>query len=178
MEFYYNSARSASTGNSPHSIVYGVEPRLPVDAAMGSKAPAADDFMEKMKKLQEHTQEALQHTAECMKKQADRSRTSRSFNKEDYVMLSTDNLNLKNKPSKKLKPRWVGPFRILQKVGNSAYKLDLPSSMTIHPVINIDQLKEYKGRRKAPPEPVLVDDDVEYEVEQILRHRKTRRGTF
>jgi hypothetical protein len=46
------------------------------------------------------------------------------FEKGDLVGLSTKNLRLKG--SKKLAPRFIGPFRVLQAIGKQAYRLSLP----------------------------------------------------
>ena len=54
-------------------------------------------------------------------------------------------------------------------VGCNAAKLELPPGMKVHPVFNIALLKRYHGQRLIP-NPILVDDDAEHEVEQILKH--------
>ena len=43
----------------------------------------------------------------------------------------------------KLKDRQLGPFCILKKVGENAYKIELPPNMHIHPVFNVADLKQY-----------------------------------
>ena len=78
------------------------------------------------------------------KKKADKSRRVVRFEIGDRVLLSTRYLKLKG-VSGKLKPRFVGPFRVIQLVGDNAVKLDLPSSMGVHPVFNISLLKLYLG---------------------------------
>ncbi len=62
----------------------------------------------------------------------------------DRVLLSTKNLNLKG-VSNKLKPHFVGPFTVSALVGSNAVRLNLPSSMRMHPVFNISLLKRYQG---------------------------------
>ena len=59
-------------------------------------------------------------------------------------MLSTRTLQLKN-TSGKLKPRFVGPFKVLSLVGSNAYRLDLPATMRVYPVFNFSLLKLYTG---------------------------------
>ena len=64
-------------------------------------------------------------------------------------MLSTKHLQLKN-VSGKLKPRFVGPFKVLAIIGDNAAKLDLPVSMRVHPVFNVALLKIYQGQLTRP----------------------------
>jgi hypothetical protein len=48
-----------------------------------------------------------------------------------------------NRPCRKLAYKYYGPFEILEKIGNAAYKLSLPPSALIHPVFHVSQLKEH-----------------------------------
>lgn len=77
--------------------------------------------------------------------------------------------------SRKLKPSWIGPYKVIGIVGSNAYTLDLPSSLAkLHPTFNISVLKRYFGNVIPPPDPVELEGIDEYEVESILAHR--RRG--
>ena len=49
-------------------------------------------------------------------------------------------------------------------------KLDLPVSMSVHPVFNVLLLRKYYGDRLLP-KVVQVKDDAEYKIDSILRHR-------
>lgn len=93
-------------------------------------------------------------------------------------MLRTKNLRLKSPGTTKLLPKYLGPFRILQKIGKVAYLLELPTSMKCHPVFHVSQLQPYRsdGRLQPPPMPIDVDGEVEYEVEQVIAHRDTKIG--
>ena len=51
---------------------------------------------------------------------------------------------------KNLKPIRYGPFKIIKKVGNNVFQLDLPSYMKIYSVVNVENLCLY--------EPPLIDD--------------------
>ena len=87
----------------------------------------------------------------------------------DKVLLSTKHLQFKDKPGK-LHPIFVGPFRVIQEIRRNAAKLDLPASMSIHPVFNVLLLRKYYGDRLLP-KVVQVEDDTKYEIDSILHHR-------
>ena len=84
-------------------------------------------------------------------------------------MLSTRNLKLKSRPGK-LRPLYVGPFKVVRAVGRNAFKLDLPVALRVHPVFNVLLLRRYTGDRMLPA-PVAIDDETEYVVDRIVRHR-------
>ena len=69
-----------------------------------------------------------------------------------------------------MKPRFVGPFRVVKAIGANAFELALPETMRIHPVFNVSLLRKYHGAYH-PPGPIIVDGEQEYEVDCILRHR-------
>jgi len=94
------------------------------------------------------------------------------------VLLSTKDLVFKERPSKKLMERYVGPYAIEEVVSSNAVKLQLPSSMRIHPVINVSQIVRYKeqvkGQKKEEGKPVEIEGVEEWEVEKILNKKKIR----
>jgi len=55
-------------------------------------------------------------------------------------MLSTKNLVFKEKPVRKLVDQYVGPYTIKKVVSTNVVKLQLPTSMRIHPVVNISRI--------------------------------------
>ena len=72
-----------------------------------------------------------------------------SFKKEDEVWLHISKERMQGE-GKKLKPIHYGPFKIIKKVGNNAFQLDLPSYMRMYSVVNVENLRLY--------EPPLIDD--------------------
>ena len=67
------------------------------------------------------------HIAKAKQKHyADQRSTSKQCNVGERVMLSTQNLKLLNRPSKKFRSRYIGPYKIIEKISSQDYKLDLP----------------------------------------------------
>ena len=93
-------------------------------------------------------------------------------------MLSTKDLVFKEIPTKKLTERYVGPYVIEEVVSTNVVKLQLPSSMRIHPVVNVSRIVRYKeqikGQKKEEGKPVEVEKVKEWEVEKILNKKKMR----
>jgi len=85
-----------------------------------------------------------------MKQQCDLHRTERVFNVSDWVHLRLQpykQQSVTSRASHKLSPRFFGPFQILAKIGEVAYRLDLPAGFAIHPVFHVSHLKAKLGQR-------------------------------
>jgi len=84
----------------------------------------------------------------------------------------------KERPTKKLTERYVEPYMIEEVVSSNVVKLQLPSSMRIHPVVNVSRIVRYKeqvkGQKKEEEKPVEVEEVEEWEIEKILNKKKTR----
>ena len=95
----------------------------------------------------------------------------------DEVLLSSRYIRTR-RACKKLDDRFLGPFAILDKVGQNAYRLDLPKKYgRIFRTFNVSLLEPYQRRPgQEPPPPVDIDDDEEWLVERVLDARKTRAG--
>ena len=68
--------------------------------------------------------------------------------------------------------KWMGPFKVVQRVNDVAYELELPKPWKIHNVFHVSLLKPYQksGRHQPPPPALLVEGEEEFEVEEILSH--------
>jgi len=77
------------------------------------------------------------------------------------------------RPCKKLDYEKIGLFRILAKIGSSAYKLNLPPTMGIHNTIHISLLEPYKenrlpSKRQESPPPIILEGEPEYELDDTI----------
>ena len=98
----------------------------------------------------------------------------------DLVWLEGTNLHTTH-PTKKLRQKQFGPFKVLQVIGTVSFKVELPPQWKIHPVFHAKLLHPYKeteehGINFQEPPPDLVDGEPEWEIESILdsRWRKKR----
>jgi len=75
----------------------------------------------------------------------------------------------------KLTEQFVGPYKVKGIISTNAIELELPSSIKIHPVVNVSQVQLYRpqveGQRKTPPKPVIIEGEEKFEVEKILNKR-------
>lgn len=89
-------------------------------------------------------QQHLARAQHRMKVSTDKSRSERSFEVNDWVYLKLQpyiQSSLAPRVNQKLAFRFFGPFKIIQRIGVVAYKLELPRSSQIHPVFHVSQLK-------------------------------------
>jgi hypothetical protein len=63
----------------------------------------------------------------------------------------------------KLSPKYYGPYKVLQKIGTMAYKLELPASSRVHPVFHVSCLKKVIGD-KIPVQTILPELDEEGKI--------------
>ena len=172
-EFAINNKVHTATKVSPFMANYSREMRMGGDIRKMGKVESATEFVERMKKVHEEAEAALKKTQEEMKRYADRGRKeTEGWEKGDKVLLSTKDLVFKERPSKKLMERYVGPYVIEEVVLSNVVKLRLPSSMRIHPVVNVSRVVRYKeqikGQKKEEGKLVEVEGVKEWEVEKIL----------
>jgi len=140
-EFAINNKVHAMTKVSLFMVNYGREMRMGGDIRKKGKVEKATEFVERLKKVQEEAGAALRKAQEEMKRYADRKRKEmEEWKKGDRVMLSTKDLVFKERPVRKLVEQYVGPYEIEVVVSTNAVKLQLPSSMRIHLVVNVSRI--------------------------------------
>ena len=112
-------------------------------------------------------------------KAADQHQESVEYEVGDSVWLSMKNIKTEQ-PSKKLDHKMVGPFKIKALVGSSC-RLELPTSMKIHNIFHPSLLRKASAdplpsQHNDPAPLIVVDDEEEWEVDDILDAKKVGRG--
>ena len=143
------------------------------------KVLRTEEFAAKMKEIQEEMQVALRKAQEKIKKQVDWHRGEvEEYKVGDMVLLRTKDLKWQmiSRRMDKLMERFVGPYRVKGIISLNAIELELPSSIRIHPVVNVSRIHRYrdqvKGQKVMPPPPVEIQGEMGYEVDKILSKRK------
>ena len=179
-EFAYNNSIHSTTNQTPFWSNFGFHPSFLPNSFPETSVPAVQDLIASIQQNFRRLQETMHQAQEDYKKFFDRrKKESPIFEIGEKVLLSAANLRL-HIPSRKLGPRYIGPFKIKRKINDVAFELDLPSSYKIHPVFHVSLLKpvvpeSFPDRIEPPPTPVEIEGELEFEVEAILGCRKRGR---
>lgn len=176
--FAMNNAKSSTTGETPFYLNHGSHPHTPVTLGLPEgKLPTLDVVFKDMDSTLNRIRELMKSAQDRQKAYADaRFRRPHTFQVEDQVMLSTKNLKFKV-GKKKFHPKFIGPFRITEMIGENAARLSLPVNYSrIHPVFHVSLFKPYHEGSSFQPLPLPAEPDVEdgapyYQVEKILSTR-------
>jgi len=142
-EFAYNNKVHSSTQTSPFKANYGQDPRIGFEGRKKGKYVRAEKFVEKMKEIQEEAKAVLKKAQEDIRKYTDRKRLDiDKYKVGDLVMLSTKDLKYQmvRRRTEKLTERFVGPYKVKKVVSSNAVKLELPSTVKIHLVVNVSRI--------------------------------------
>ena len=179
----HNSAVNSTTLCTPFYINYGLHPRIIPVEALASDNPTVQEFLKAMQDSTNFAFTRIKTQNEKMATYANKSRRAHSFKVSDMVLLSTKNLSFEDgSGSRKLNPKFCGPFKISAKINDVTYRLDLSHAMKakgIHDAFHVSLLRPYRedkfDRFDTPLPPVHIENGVEeYEVEAILATKKKR----
>lgn len=148
-EFAYNRSTNQTTGVSPFQVVYGKDPISPMDLL---PLPTTHQFssdanvrVEEIKKLHEDVRGRIIKQNEKYQARANKHRKAATFNAGDLVWVHLRKERFPRGRYGKLKPRADGPFKVLKRIGENAYKVELPESYGVSPIFNVADLSPYFG---------------------------------
>jgi len=180
-EFAYNNKVHSSTRMSSFKANYRQDPRMGFKEKKKEKYAGVEKFIKKMKEIQKEVKAALEKAQEEMRKYADKKRSDvEEYKVGDFVMLSTKDLKYQmvGRRTEKLTKRFVEPYKIKKVVSSNAVELELPTTIKIHPVVNVSRIHRYvgqvEGQRKEQPALVIIKGEEKWEVERILNKQWVR----
>ena len=146
----------STTKTLPFKINYEQDSRIEFKVRKKEKYERTERFVMKIKEIQKEAKVVLGKAQEEMKKYADKKRTKfGKYKVRDLVMLSTKNLKYQmiRRRTKKLIKKFVGPYRIKKIILSNIVELELPSTVKIHLVVNVNRIGKYigqvEGQKKA-----------------------------
>jgi hypothetical protein len=184
VESAYNSSVHPATARTPQSLQFGWKPRMPVDFLFPEPkrpyAPGTHEFaVQFAEELRQATQNMLK-AQERMVAQANKHRRPSPFRTDDLVWVSMAEFSEEEEVSRKLLPKWYGPWRILKTIGDDpagpSYLVDVPPHLKTYPIFHASKLMPFtpsrftERRRMVPP-----TMDGHAEIDRIVDHQAVRR---
>jgi hypothetical protein len=167
-EFSYNNSYQRSIKKSPFEVLYGRKCRTPLNWSQTGDSKIFDplDLMDAERQVHQ-VRDRLKTAQSRQKSYYDSKHRSVEFEVNDFVYLRvTPMKGMKRFQVRgKLAPRYIGPFRIVERKGKVAYQLDLPEKLSgVHDVFHVSQL------RKCVSPPTKQADLADLDVGQNLTY--------
>ncbi|GJS80817.1 putative reverse transcriptase domain-containing protein [Tanacetum coccineum] len=173
VEFSYNNSYHASIKAAPFEALYGRKCRSPVCwAEVGQVQLTGPELVQETTERIIQIKQRIQTTRDRQKSYADLKRKPMELQVRDKVMLKVSPWKGVVHFGKrgKLNPRYVGPFKVLKKVGAVAYKLELPQELSrVHNTFHVSNLKKCYSDDPlvVPLEGLQVDDKLHFVEEPV-----------
>ncbi|WVZ83394.1 hypothetical protein U9M48_030552 [Paspalum notatum var. saurae] len=187
-EFVYNNSYQKSLEMAPFEALYGRRCRTPLNwSKPRERVTFGPDLVTQAEEQVKFIHANLKRAQSRQKSYSDKRRRPLAFEEDDHVYLRVSPMKGVHRfgVKGKLAPRYVGPFKILEKCGPVAYRLELPPHLAaVHDVFHVSQLKKCL---RVPEEVVdtsqiQIEPDLTYEEHpiKVLDHkqRSTRRKTI
>jgi len=186
-EFAYNNSYQKSLEMAPFEALYGRRCRTPLNwSEPGERVTFGPDLVTQAEEQVRFIQENLKRAQSRQKSYSDRRRRPLVFKEGDHVYLRVSPMKGVHRfgVKGKLAPRYVGPFKISEKCGPVAYRLELPPRLAaVHDIFHVSQLKKCLRvpEEEIDTSQVQIEPDLTYEARPVKvldqKQRSTRRST-
>nr|GEU38229.1 UvrD-like helicase, ATP-binding domain, P-loop containing nucleoside triphosphate hydrolase [Tanacetum cinerariifolium] len=173
IEFSHNNSYHTSIITAPFEALYGRKCRLPVCwAEVGDAQLIGPEIVRETIEKIIQIKHRLQASRERQKSYAVKRRKPLEFQVEDKVMLKVSPWKgvIHFGKREKLNPRYIGPFKILAKVGTIAYHQELPDELSrIHSTFHVSNLKRCLSDEPLaiPLDEIHVDEKLNFIEEPV-----------
>ena len=161
VEFTYNNSFHASIGMAPYEALYGRKCRTPLCWFQdGESVVVGPELLRQTTEKIKLIQERMKASQSRQKSYADQRRRPLEFTVGDHVFLRVSPTTGVGRAirSRKLSPKFIGPYQILRKIGPVAYEVALPPQLAnLHSVFHVSQLRKYV----PDPSHVLEAEDLQ-----------------
>jgi hypothetical protein len=154
----------------------------------GERKVFGPDILQEVERQVRMVRENLRVAQSRQKSYADHRRRELSFEVGDFVYLKVSPMRGVRhfKVQGKLAPRFIGPFKILEKRGEVAYQLELPSQLSdVHDVFHVSQLKKclQVPEEQLPMQDLDAKEDLSYQEypikiletsERVMRNKRIK----
>jgi len=135
----------STTSCSPFEVVYGFNPLTPLDLLpmpnisifKHKEGQAKADYV---KKLHERVKAQIEKRNESYARQANKGRKKVVFQPGDWVWVHMRKERFPEQRKSKLQPRGDGPFQVLERINDNAYKFELPDEYNVSTTFNVSDL--------------------------------------
>ncbi|GJV53504.1 putative reverse transcriptase domain-containing protein [Tanacetum coccineum] len=173
VEFSYNNSYHASIKAAPFEALYGRKCRSPVCwTEVGEAQVLGPELIQETTEKIIQIKQRMQAARDRQKSYADLKRKPMEFQIGDKVMLKVSPWKGVVRFGKrgKLNPRYVGPFKVIERVGEVAYKLELPEELSrVHNTFHVSNMKKCHADEPlaVPLDGLNLDDKLHFVEEPV-----------